>query len=87
MSKEYFVQLQILRQLQVWVAASEKTFQSINTGHNVLTNAVRSLGRAMPAHEPIIFRLDPVIRYLWLILHSALKPKSNGDSIRFVGLG
>ena len=81
MDKEQFVQL------EVWAAPSEKTSQGINTRHKKLTNAVRSLGRAMPAHEPIIFRLDPVIRYLWLILHSALKPKSNGDSIRFVGLG
>ena len=56
--KEHFVQL------EVWAAPSENTLQGINTGHKKLTNAVRSLGRAMPAHEPIILRPDPVIRYL-----------------------
>lgn len=49
-------------QLEVWAAPSENTLQGINAGHKKLTNAVRSLGRAMPAHEPIILRPDPVLR-------------------------
>ena len=84
--KAYLVQLEVLWQLVVWAATSEKTLQGINTGFEKLNNAATNLRIAEPATPPYEPRPQPVIRYQWMILHQALQSKSDGDPITYAGI-
>ena len=81
------MQVEILRQLVVWAATSEKTLGGLNTRHNKLTAAASALGIAMPPTRPLALRADPVIRWQWLILQAALQPKKNGEPLKYASLG
>ena len=80
------VELEILRQLVVWAATSEKTLQGVNTGRNKLLSAASALDIQMPGCMALPLAQEPVIRYQWLILKAALEPKANGDPIKFSSL-
>ena len=71
------MELEILRQLVVWAATSERALQGVNTtGRNKLLSDCEALPLAR----------EPVIRYQWLILKPALEPKANGDRIKYSSL-
>ena len=85
-SRPALVELEILRQLVVWAATSEKTLQGVNTGRNKLEAAASALGIQMPDGGTLALQQEPVIRYQWLILKAALEPKANGDPIKYSSL-